>query len=155
VKTKSKASYKKESKEIPFNYVVEKFIKIGMTSQDKIVERFTKFPDAFVERYDFSLMTSQKLESRKLLFDVEQELHAKLKQFRYTPSVRFSGYTECYVSTPASIKAIKAAIWELREKYAPDCKVMQLRKKQAASQIKKSQKRHSPSRQKRSALRAK
>lgn len=155
VKTKSKSSYRKEGKAVPSDYFVEKFIKIGMTSQDKIVERFTKFPDAFVERYSFSLMTSQKFETRKRLFDVEQELHKNLAKYRYTPKVRFSGYTECYISTPDSIKAIKEAVWEIRKKYAPNCAV--LKQKTAHARMKAShakKKGPSPSRQRRTALRA-
>ena len=138
VKSKSKIQLKAEGKTVPLDYVAEKFVKIGMTSQSKIVERFTKFPDAFVENYTFTLLTSQKFETRGRLFDVEQELHASLKGLRYTPRHRFSGWTECYMGTVDSIKQIKAAIWAMREKHSPNCKA--LKQKTGFARMKAAQK---------------
>lgn len=102
----------------------EKFIKIGLTSQDKISDRFTKYPDGFVENYSRSLMTSQKFTTREHLFEVEQAIHASLKRYRYKPKHRFSGWTECYVNSEESRKAIKSIIWAARMKHTPNTKVL-------------------------------
>ena len=102
----------------------EKFIKIGLTSQTNISDRFTKFPDGMEEHYSRSLMTSQKFSTRAHLFDVEQSIHAALKKFKYVPKNRFSGWTECYVNTEASRKAIKAILWAARLKHTPNTKVV-------------------------------
>lgn len=110
----------KDSKKRP----EEKFIKIGLTSQAKISERFTKFPDGMVKHYSRSLMSSQKFTSRAHLFEVEQAIHAALKRFKYVPKNRFSGWTECYVNTESSRKAIKAILWAARIKHTPNAKVV-------------------------------
>lgn len=102
----------------------ESFIKIGMTSQVKIADRFDLYPDGFVEFYSRSLLTSQKFETRKHLFEVEQTIHRALRKYRYYPRHKFSGHTECYVATPESRKLIKSLIWAARITHTPGTKVL-------------------------------
>lgn len=114
----------------------EKFIKIGLTSQSKIIDRFQKYPDGMVENYTLSLLSSQQFPDRKTLLEAEQLLHKFLKKYSYKPKFHFSGYTECYISTPESKKEIKKALWNIRLTYTPNTS----RVKQRLTQSKKSKK---------------
>ena len=94
------------------------FIKIGMTSCDKVGDRFSlKWENSMAEKYNRIHFFNMKFPTREKAFLVEQELHEKLTKagFSYRPKTHFSGFTECYRSK--FYKEIKKIIREVKNKY--------------------------------------
>lgn len=112
-RVQSKAKVKKGRHKRP----AERFLKIGITSQERIADRFEKYPDAFDAYYKKSLLTSQRFNTREQMLVAEQHLHRALIEFRHNPTHRFSGYSECYAQSAKFI--IKSAISAMRLKYTP------------------------------------
>ena len=69
----------------------ESFYKVGVTvNMDK---RFRSFSSI---GYDYDIINWVKYPSMLHAFRIEQDTHFKLRKFRYTPKLKFGGYTECY-----------------------------------------------------------
>lgn len=75
----------------------EEFYKIGLTLRS-VKERF------YGSSYTISEIFIKK-DSAENIFDIEEKLHKKYKQFKYLPKIKFNGYTECY-NTNLPIKEI-------------------------------------------------
>lgn len=69
----------------------EQFIKIGVTEKD-IDFRF-RFPSIMPYEYKVLAQLQGKLYD---MFLTEQEIKRRFKQFRYKPTQKFNGYTECF-----------------------------------------------------------
>ena len=80
----------------------EEFYKIGITS-DHIVRRFYgKLPYPYIVLYEHKTSVYN-------AFYIEQYLHEILKDKKYTPKIKFGGYTECLSEIP-SIKELEKHI---------------------------------------------
>lgn len=70
----------------------EKFLKIGITSKS-IKSRFSgnkKLP------YDFKILKKLKSLNSSCIWDEEVLLKRKFKKYKYSPDIKFKGYTECF-----------------------------------------------------------
>jgi len=70
----------------------EEFYKIGKTFLD-INKRFTKSNIC----YKFEKVNFHKGDAG-YIYDLENKLHKKYKEFKYNPLQWFAGYTECYTT---------------------------------------------------------
>lgn len=85
--------------------VDEEFFKIGLTSK-KISERFSnRQKHSLTKHYRYEVVDTLKIESRKRLEDLEQNLHSDLrtKFISYKPKNYFAGHTECYKVSAKSL----------------------------------------------------
>jgi hypothetical protein len=69
----------------------EEFYKIGITKN----QLKTRFPSGIMMPYGFEVIKEFK-DSAEKVWDLEKKLHRKFKQFKYTPSIYFGGFTECF-----------------------------------------------------------
>lgn len=69
----------------------EEFYKIGIT-KNKITERFE---DKTLMPYSYEIIQEIKGEAGEI-FDLELKNKRLLKDFKYTPKIKFSGHTECF-----------------------------------------------------------
>lgn len=89
------AGLKEEQKKVEYTlYLVrcfnedEEFLKFGFTRNRKVNNRFDlDFP------YNFEIVTTLKIKNTET---IENMFHAMFFHKRYLPSIKFSGYTECY-----------------------------------------------------------
>jgi hypothetical protein len=88
-------SSQKFSTNVPKLYILklyndfEEFIKIGIT--------FTTIHKRFISKLPYSYETIKILEDKaEVVFDLEKELHNKLKGNKYIPKIKFGGRYECY-----------------------------------------------------------
>ena len=71
----------------------EIFFKVGITSKS-VEHRFRKqtyIPYNFKSIYEV-------VNTPEFIYDLEHKLHALLKEYRYKPSLKFRGYTECFTT---------------------------------------------------------
>lgn len=68
----------------------ETFIKVGMTKQHKIKKRFSSQVN-----YRYQILVYQPM-SLKRAYLLEQQYKLKYKDHKYTPKIKFGGYTECF-----------------------------------------------------------
>lgn len=83
----------------------EEFFKIGLTSKT-LSERFSnRHKHSLTKHYEYEVVDSIKIESRKRLEDLEQNLHSDLrtKFISYRPKNYFAGHTECYKVSAKSL----------------------------------------------------
>lgn len=66
----------------------EKFLKVGMTTKT-VEQRFRNIP------YNWKMLSKSDV-TPELLRKYEQAVHSELRKFKYRPSVKFDGYTECF-----------------------------------------------------------
>lgn len=69
----------------------EIFYKVGITSNP--TNRFKELN----KKYKLGKINMFSSEDAGTIFDIESKLHKELKEFKYTPKLRFDGYTECYL----------------------------------------------------------
>ena len=79
----------------------ETFLKVGITFK-KLNKRMYKSPYEWVE-----VLTIEG--SAEYIYDLENEIHREIKDYRYTPQIEFKGQTECF-----SMEALE----EILEKFA-------------------------------------
>ena len=76
----------------------ERFYKVGITTKEKLKRRMSgvhmpySWREVEVIRGDCGL-----------IWDMEAKIHGLLKPFRYKPSIKFHGHTECFTKIPNSI----------------------------------------------------
>ena len=68
----------------------EQFIKVGITGRNTMRGRF-------YEMKHYKFITRLQLENTPdVTWDLEKHLHRKLKEYNYTPKIKFGGCTECF-----------------------------------------------------------
>lgn len=67
----------------------ESFYKIGITSKSTINRRFTSCP------YNIEVVKIIKSNNASFIYDLEKILLRATKHLRYSPKIKFAGYTEC------------------------------------------------------------
>lgn len=93
----------------PLLYIVEisgedeVFYKIGITSNS------TKSRMSRIGKYTTNILREFSA-SPSVIFDLEQILHKRYKEYKYKPLIKFDGYTECYSDIPNDL-------YEYAEKY--------------------------------------
>lgn len=75
----------------------EDFIKIGITI--KTVEERYFYSNI---EYNYQVLDEIKAPSN-VIYDLEKYIHRTLKPFRYTPKIKFDGYTECFLFPSSSL----------------------------------------------------
>lgn len=70
----------------------EHFIKIGVTSKSNMKDRFGR-REWMPYKFDVIFYKSGNAES---IFNLEHEVHRRLKEYKYRPQMRFNGVTECF-----------------------------------------------------------
>lgn len=83
----------------------EDFYKVGITSRT-VKTRFSKYGKKTTGThipYDFDVLFELKGEP-SYIWDMEKNLHRKLKEYRYKPSNVFGGHTECFSKLTDEVK---------------------------------------------------
>ncbi len=92
----------------PMLYVIkcfdehEVFYKIGRTSQASIAKRFSKSKSKRRMPYDYEIIYQHNGDAG-LIFNLEEDLLIKLREYSYSPNKKFKGNNECVKVVNASI----------------------------------------------------
>lgn len=85
----------------------EDFFKVGITSRtlNRRFSKFSKKTSGTYIPYDFNSVFEVDADAEKV-WDLEKEIHRKLKPFKYMPRKKFGGYTECFSNISKEVEEI-------------------------------------------------
>lgn len=110
---------------------LEKFYKIGVSSQRKLGNRFSlEYENSMAKHYKRSFFKYFEFSSRQMAELAEQKLHEGMTSFKYTPEHKFGGYTECYGRSQTATKHLRKLIGILGMSYVRDSNSSKSRNKE-------------------------